>query len=417
MPDFGFGTYRVSDLNQAHIDALIEAIRGGIKLIDTSTNYFDGGAERAIAKAFRHFDASVGTNVEIVSKFGYIQGSLLQEYKDENSELRKLECSVVEYSPECYHSISKEFVHHQLSRSLQRLERDSLDCYLIHNPEYYILDAINKGVPQDEYLDGMYEQIFEAFCALEEEVREGRIKSYGISSNSFAKPSDAPDFLPYEDLTTLAYKAAKETGNASHSFTTVELPINIAEKEGLKCSFWAKEQGLRVLANRPLNAFYNGKMYRLAEYDESRDYYMYLNELLEFCDNDLLRPIYNLIEQLDESKHRFGFVGDYDAFVHTQVLPHLQRSLKDIEGDTKEKLLSYLELFLSEYREMVASESGRKTKEELRHLFKNCDDRLQKCALSYLMHQESIDYVLVGARRVRYVYDLLSLRDELLQEG
>ncbi len=417
MPDFGFGTYRVSDQNQAHIDALIEAIRGGIKLIDTSTNYFDGGAERAIAKAFRHFDESVREGVEIVSKFGYIQGSLLQEYKDDSSDLRKLECSVVEYSPECYHSISKEFVHHQLTRSLERLERSRLDCYLIHNPEYYILDAINKGVPKDEYLDDMYEQIFEAFCALEEEVKEGRIKSYGISSNSFAKPSNAPDFLPYEDLTTLAYKAAKESGNASHSFTTVELPINIAEKEGLKCSFWAKEQGLRVLANRPLNAFYNGKMYRLAEYEESRDYYMYLNELLEFCDNDLLRPVYNLIEQLDESKHRFGFVGDYDAFVHTQVLPHLQRSLKEIEGDTREKVISYLELFLAEYREMVASESGRKTKEELKHLFKNCNDALQKCALSYLMRQESIDYILVGARRVRYVYDLLSLREELAQNN
>ena len=140
---------------------------------------------------------------------------------------------------------------------------------------------------------------------------------------------------------------------------------------------------------------------------------MYLNELLEFCDNDLLRPVYNLIEQLDESKHRFGFIGDYDVFVHTQVLPHLQRSLKDIEGDTKEKLISYLELFLAEYREMVASESGRKTKEELKHLFRNCNDSLQKCALSYLMKQESIDFVLVGARRVRYVYELLALREEL----
>ncbi|SFV59946.1 Aldo/keto oxidoreductase [hydrothermal vent metagenome] len=413
MPDFGFGTYRISDHNQAHIDALIEAIRGGIKLIDTSTNYFDGGAERAIAKAFRHFDAAVYESVEIVSKFGYIQGSLLQEYKDTNSALHKLECSVVEYAPDCYHSISKEFVHHQLTRSLERLQRESLGCYMIHNPEYYILDAIKKGVPKDEYLDGMYEQIFEAFCALEEEVSRGRIKSYGISSNSFAKPSSLPDFLPYEDLTTLAHKAAKEMGNQNNSFTTIELPINIAEKEGLKCSFWAKEQGLRVLANRPLNAMFNGKMYRLAEYEESRDYYMYLNELLEFCDNDLLRPVYNLIEQLDESKHRFGFIGEYDHFVHAQVLPHLQRSLKNIEGDTQEKLLTYLELFLTEYREMVASEGGRKVKEELKHLFKNCHKPLQKCALEYLLKQESIDYILVGARRIRYVYELLALKEEL----
>ncbi len=413
MAELAFGTYRVSDLNQAHIDALTEAIRGGIRLIDTSTNYLDGGAERAIAKALANFDESIKSSVKIVSKFGYIQGSLLAEYKDENSELKKLLCNVVEYSAECFHSISKEFVHDQLSRSLERLQMQSIDCYLVHNPEYYILDAINKGVPKEEYLQGMNEQLFEAFCGLEEEVRRGRIQSYGVSSNSFAKPQNAPDFLPYEGLLELARKAAKSVGNETHSFSTVELPVNIAEKEGLRCTFWAKEQGLRVLANRPLNAFYNGKMYRLAEYDESRDYYMYLNELLEFCDNELLRPVYNLIEQLDESMHRFGFIGNYDAFVHTQVLPHLQRSLKDIDGDTKEKLIAYLELFLTEYREMVAYESSKKTKEELKHLFRECNKRIQECALEYLLKQDSIDYVIVGARRVRYVYDILSLKDEL----
>lgn len=413
MPKIGFGTYRISDQNQAHLDALAEAIKNGIDLIDTSTNYFDGGAERAIGKVLERFDASVRENVEIVGKFGYIQGSLLKEYNNLSSDLRKLGCEVVEYSKECFHSISKSFVHHQLERSLERLRTDFVDCYLVHNPEYFMLDAINKKIPKEVYLPQMLDQIFEAFCALEEEVKDGRIGSYGVSSNSFAKPKDAPDFLPYEELLPLAHKAAKEVGNANHSFTTVELPVNMIEKEGLFCTFWAREQGLRVLANRPLNAYFQGKMYRLAEYEESGDYYMYLNELLEFCDNDLLRPVYNLIQQLDETKHRYGFIGDYDTFVHAQVLPHLQRSLKGIEGDTREKLIAYLELFLTEYRQMVAYESGRKTKEELKPFFKNCNDKLQRCAMKYLFEQESIDYILIGMRRVRYVYDTLSLKDEL----
>ena len=413
MADFAFGTYRVSDQNQAHIDALIEAIRNGITLIDTSTNYFDGGAERAIAKALRRFDDSVREKVRIVSKFGYIQGSLLSEYKQEDSFLKKLLCDVVEYSPQCYHSIKKEFVHEQLTRSLKRLECEQIEAYLIHNPEYYILDAIKKGVDKEEYLSKMFTQIYEAFVALEEEVQFGRIKSYGISSNSFAKADDAPDFLPYEILPELAKKAALEVGNETNSFKIIELPINIAEKQGLHCSFWAKEHGLKVLANRPLNAFYGGKMYRLAEYEESRDYYMYLNELLEFCDNDLLSPVYNLVEQLDESVHKFGFIGDYDAFVHTQVFPHLQKALRGIDGDTKEKLVNYLELFLTEYREMVAYESSKRTREELGFLFRDCNETMQKCALSYLLKQASIDYVIVGARRIRYVYDILALKDEL----
>ena len=81
MSNFAFGTYRVTDLNTQHIEALKEAIRSGITMIDTSSNYMDGGAERAIAKVFRELDPSLRDKVEIVSKFGYIQGESLQKYK------------------------------------------------------------------------------------------------------------------------------------------------------------------------------------------------------------------------------------------------------------------------------------------------------------------------------------------------
>jgi len=414
MADFGFGTYRISDINQAHLDALSEAIRGGITLIDTSTNYFNGGAERAIGKVLENFDDSVRDSIQIVSKFGYIQGDLLDEYSQENSDLKQLLCDVIEYSPECYHSIEPEFVSHQLSNSLKRLQCDQIDCYLVHNPEYYILDAINKGIDKETYTKEMKNRLFESFVALEKEVQNGRINSYGVSSNSFAKSKDDKDFLDYEMLLELANEAALAVGVEKHSFTTIELPINIIEKQGLHATFWAKENGLRVLSNRPLNAVYNNKMYRLSQYDESRDYYMYLNELLEFCDNELLRPIYNLINELDESIHKFEFIGDYDTFIHAQVLPHLQRSLQNVEGDTREKIIAYLDLFLSEYRQMVEYETGKKTKKELERFFVSCNEPMQNCALKYLLKQDSIDYVLVGARRVRYIYDLFALRDELI---
>jgi aryl-alcohol dehydrogenase-like predicted oxidoreductase len=413
MADFGFGTYRISDLNQSHIDVLREAVKNGIDLIDTSTNYFDGGSEKAIAKALKNFDASIKEEIKIVSKFGYIQGSLLKEYLDKNSELSQLDMEVVEYSPTCYHSISPQFVHHQLEASLERLEADFIDCYLIHNPEYYIYDAINKGIDKQQYLSVMYERIFKAFVALEAEAKRGKINSYGISSNSFAKNENDADFLPYEPLIDLAKKAALEVGNKSHSFSTVEFPANIAEKEGLKCSFWAKEVGLRVLVNRPLNVLYNSKMYRLAEYESSRDYYMYLNELLEFCDNELLRSVYNLISDLDDKIYKFEFISDYDSFVHKEVIPHLQKSLMNLDDDSKEKLISYIDMFLYHYRDMVLYEISKKTKNELSHLFRDCNESMQVCALKYLLKQDSIDYVLVGARRMRYLYEILALRESL----
>ena len=403
MSNFAFGTYRISDLNPQHIEALKEAIDSGISMIDTSSNYMDGGAERAIALAFREFDDDKRDQVEIVSKFGYIQGSNLLDYKENAFE------EVVEYSEDCYHSISKFYLNLQLTESLKRLEMKSLDCYLIHNPEYYLLDAIKKGVDKDDRLDEMYKRIENAFIGLEEEVKSGRIRSYGISSNSFSVEQTSEEFLPYEDLITLAENAATVAGNERHSFTTIELPINILEREGLKCASWAKENSLRVLANRPLNAKYENMMFRLADYDESHEYYHHFNELMEVCDNDMLRPLYNLLEQLDASKHKFGWIGDYDTFLFTQIVPHMKKTLEAVDEQNRDTMLNFIDLFLQEYRKMVAYECSKSTRIQLKEFFKDCSALMQECAIDFLIQQKNVDYVLVGMRKPTYVHQILSL--------
>lgn len=404
MSNFAFGTYRISDLNPQHIAALKEAINSGIKMIDTSSNYMDGGAEKAIALAMRAFPEEVRESVEIVSKYGYIQNSNMALHKESPFE------EVVEYSESCYHSIAPSFMRNQLEASLERLELKKIDCYLIHNPEYYLLDAINKKIDKDERLDEMFERIYSAFVALEEEVTTGRIGSYGISSNSFAVAHDAIDFLPYEDLVIIAQKAADKVGNQKHSFTTIELPINLLEREGLKCAAWAKENGLRVLANRPLNASYDGVMLRLADYEESPEYYHHFNELMEVCDNEMLRPLANLLEQLDDNKHKFGWLGDYDSFLFSQIIPHIQKSLEPMDEQNRETLLNFIDLFLQEYRKMVAYECSKSTRAALKNVLKDSHKSLQEEAITFLQKQKNIDYILVGMRKPSYVNDILCIQ-------
>jgi aryl-alcohol dehydrogenase-like predicted oxidoreductase len=406
MSNFAFGTYRITDQNPQHIQALRDAIESGITLIDTSSNYMDGAAERAIALAMRGFDKVFHNSVEIVSKYGYIQGHNMELHKENGFE------GVVEFSEVCFHSIAPSFMRDQLERSLERLQREKIDCYLIHNPEYFIFDALNKNAAdKDEILDAMYERLYDAFVGLEEEVKSGRIGSYGISSNSFSKPHNDPEFLPYEDLLTLADKASEKVGNDTHHFTTIQFPINILEQEGLKCAAWAKENGVRVLVNRPLNAQKDGVMYRLAEYEESTEYYHLLNELLEVSDNDTLRPVYNLLEQLDENKHKFGWVGDFDTFLYAQILPHIKNSLESLDEENLETMLRYIDMFFVEYRKMVAYECSKKTKLTLSEEFSDCESKLQECALRFLLQRESIDYILVGMRKSSYVHETLALLD------
>jgi len=410
MSNFAFGTYRISDSNLQHIEALKEAIRSGIKIIDTSSNYMNGGAERAIAIALSEFDRDVQEEIEIISKYGYIQGTLLQEYLQNPSTIPNSQ-EIVKYSQECYHSISSSFMHEELTLSLQRLERDVLECYLIHNPEYYLLDAINRGISKDERLDVIYERLQEAFVGLEEEVMSGRINSYGISSNSFSLPKSSEEFLPYEDLLILAQNAAAIVGNKKHSFTTIELPINILEQDGLNCAAWAKKNGLRVLANRPLNAKYNNKMYRLADYEESRDYYNHFNELLEICDNDELRRLYNLIEQLDTTMYKFEWIGNYDIFLYAQIIPHIRKTLEAFDMEYSQEIVNFLDMYLAEYKKMVAYECSKKTRAELREFFNGCFLSMQECAVKFLMQKQYIDVIIIGMRKPSYVHQILSLNE------
>ena len=405
MSNFAFGTYRISDHNPQHIAALKEAINSGITMIDTSSNYMDGGAERAIALACREFDEDILEDIEIISKFGYIQNENMARHKETPFD------EVVEYSPECFHCISQTFIEDQLTQSLKRLERHSLDCYLIHNPEYYLFDAINNGIDKDDRLDEIYKRLFDAFMALELEVKNGRIKSYGISSNSFSKPRNDEEFLPYEDLITLAEDAAHEIGNEKHNFTTIQLPINLLEQDGLKCASWSHDNGLRVLVNRPLNAQHEGLMYRLADYDESIEYYNHFNELMEVSDNEILRPLFNLLEQLDDNKHKFGWLGDYDSFLYAQIIPHIKTALEVVDEQNRETMYNFIDMFLTEYRKMVAYECSKATRVKLKQNLVECTLSMQECALRFLMQRESIDFILVGMRKPSYVHEVMSLLD------
>jgi len=398
----GLGTYRISDQNPEHIQAIKTAAEVGVDLIDTSTNYMDGAAERAIALAFHSLPDNMIAGIEIVSKYGYIQGTMLKRIQ-EGEHFPEM----VKYAEHIYHCISPEFMQDQLTRSLERLNMDRLGCYLIHNPEYFLLDALQHDLDRNETLDRMYGRIENAFVALEEEVQHGRIQSYGISSNSFALESSDPEFLPYEDLVTIAKRAAKSSGAEIHHFSTIQLPINVLESEGLKCAEWAKKNGLRVLSNRPLNAQANSLMFRLASYDEPHDYYHHLNEVLAMTDDKSLRSVHNMIAQLDDVKHRFGFIGEYEQFLYSQVIPHFKDAMHELDPVAVEMLAEALDLFLQEYAKMVAFECTRMTKVQLKEKLKTCNKRLQECALDFLQAQTCIDYILIGMRKPSYVMQVM----------
>ncbi|KAF8929184.1 hypothetical protein BGZ52_002517 [Haplosporangium bisporale] len=287
----GIGSYRLALGVPEHEKILYKALERqsnpqlNINLIDTSSNYSNGRSEQLIGKG-------VPAN------------------------------EIVKYSRECYHCIHPEFMRDQLTRSLERLNTKFADILFIHNPEYFLMSTVRDvkdiEVNVKKHQNILLERLATLFEALEREIEKGRIRAYGISSNSFSlKPSNA-HFLPYEGLVKMAaaafekvrgqkqqehdrYKenlqllekeravsaateetntikppspsskatststskshhmkhptAPQPTKRTTHGLGFLQMPGNLLEMEGvLRTAKWAKGQGLRVFINRPLNA-------------------------------------------------------------------------------------------------------------------------------------------------------------------
>ena len=79
----GIGTYRMALGNQVHHSCLKRALDhshgSNFSVVDTSPNYGDGLAECIVGKIIGEMrNSSNTTSIEIMSKFGYLQGNALE---------------------------------------------------------------------------------------------------------------------------------------------------------------------------------------------------------------------------------------------------------------------------------------------------------------------------------------------------
>jgi aryl-alcohol dehydrogenase-like predicted oxidoreductase len=267
----GFGCYRVDVSVEEHRQALKQALEQGINLIDTSANYTDGGSEELVGVVLQEMIKEgqiTREEVVIVSKVGYLQGQNYRVSQERKKEGRAF-LDLVLYGQGLEHCIHPEFLEDQLTRSLARLQMETLDCYLLHNPEYYLGWAKNAGLSLESAREEYYRRIELAFRYLEEEVAKGRIRSYGISSNTF--PASASDYQ-FTSLTRVWEIA--ESISSDHHFQVIQMPMNLYEtggatesnqRDGQTVLEFSRVKGLGVLINRPLNAFHRNQLIRLAD--------------------------------------------------------------------------------------------------------------------------------------------------------
>jgi aryl-alcohol dehydrogenase-like predicted oxidoreductase len=278
----GFGTYRVDTREPEYREALKKALREGANLIDTSTNYMDGDSERLVGSVLRELTKSGELGREeviVVSKIGYVQGENLKQAEAREKAERPYP-DMVKYGEGIWHCIHPEYLADQLTLSLDRLGLATLDVCLLHNPEYFLSEAAHHADGDLAAMrDIFYRRIEQAFTFFESQVAAGRIRYYGVSSNTVTADPSHAEATSLSRICDAARVAAKAQSMDCHHFAALQYPMNLYESGALVTPNTGEDQhetvleaaqreGIAVLVNRPLNAMPTKKsgVVRLADF-------------------------------------------------------------------------------------------------------------------------------------------------------
>ncbi len=454
----GFGCYRIDAASLAHAQALQHALCNGVNLIDTSTNYGDGESEQLVGQVLQELIAQKRIQrkeIVVVSKVGYVQSQNLQLAKEREHSGAPFP-EMVKYMEGCWHCIHPEFLEDQLERSLARLQLSSLDALLLHNPEYFLSHAKKQHAPLQEARAEYYRRIANAFAFLERKAAEGKIAWYGISSNTFPRPSSDSEFTALEEVWNIAERLTPH-----HHFAVIQFPMNLFESAAVfeknqsngtqTLLQFAREKGLATLVNRPLNAMTGREMIRLADFEtitpqHAEEIYPAQLALLaalerEFIDGIIprfelrtrlqnLAQIFNWAEQLEGGLHLFRDWAHWDHVKQYTITPHNERALHFLRNFTRaaETWIVWEKRFRSALNTVLQTLSAvhsRSAAEKSRALHTDLNQSapelaatpsLSQKALRVLLNTEGLDVVLLGMRRQEYVEDgLQALRAQPAQ--
>lgn len=368
-----------------------------------------------------------------------------------------------------YHSLHPGLLQQQLDHSLDALETDYIDSYLLHNPEHYIqykqmLDKAglhktsNTTPPADSPSQSgakappmtlpdpltfppFEEKLLEAFIVLEDAVAQGKIRSYGVSSNwlAYASESQELNYKHWISLSESAYRTINKE-RATHgqvvndsrrsNLRVLQFPGNLLESYGVdNVARWAKTQGLEVMVNRPLDALdTQGHQWRLATYtgvphsvytalrDKTIEHFqeMAAKAAKSASMERNIKFLTTLVTDLDRELFRFQSVYHYQQDFSAQIMPMLIERMTMMQNP---EALEAIQTFLAVYEMKVRQHCSVAAEEHIASIYKDKynskSTKLQDFALNHLLNNENIDIVLNGMTREAYVDEALKLLDSV----
>ena len=181
LPSIGLGTYLGEPdeaTDQRYTEAIAEALRSGINLLDTAINYRHQRSERNIGHALaKLMDAGIRRDeVVVCTKTGYLsfdgdmpadpRAYFMKEYVEPGT-LKPQEVAGG------MHCMAPRYLADQIERSRHNLGLETIDLFYVHNPESQLGE-----VPREEFR----KRLKSAFEMLEKAVKDGAIRLYGTAT-------------------------------------------------------------------------------------------------------------------------------------------------------------------------------------------------------------------------------------------
>lgn len=245
LSSLGVGTFpgAADDATDGAVAAIVErAVLAGINVIDTAVHYRYGRALAAVRAGLeRAFAAGVAREqVFVAVKGGFLlfpEGppANLEQWFDAHIAARGLG---TRGDLAGAHLVAAPYLAWQLELARAALGLATLDAFLIDQPEVQVA-ALGKEKAQAK--------LARAFALLEQAVKDGRIRCYGISSfEALRVETDHALFQSLAALQGLAEGAARsvwQDAQARHHLRIVQLPFNPAMTEGFTRFSQATGQG------------------------------------------------------------------------------------------------------------------------------------------------------------------------------
>jgi uncharacterized protein YyaL (SSP411 family)/aryl-alcohol dehydrogenase-like predicted oxidoreductase len=455
----GFGGYRTGTEDADHRQALMNALRAGCNLIDTSTNYMDGDSERLVGSVLAELVKQGELKREeviVVSKIGYVQGQNLKR-AEAREKAGNPYPEMVKYGEGIWHCLHPEFLADQLDLSLDRLGLQTLDVLLLHNAEYFLSDAAHRRQKDLPVLrKEFYRRLQAAFEYLERQAAAGRLLYYGVSSNTSTTEPNDPEATSLSKMLEAARAAASAVGSRECRFRVLQCPINLLEPGAVLTANtgpdetrtlleFAQAERIAVLVNRPLNAMpsKHGGMLRLAEMpiEETGVTFEAQRDVVARLEDDYRRELASHIQwsgqgtspqdyfrwadELASLRPRVQSVEHWDQVEDQMIAPHLSQVLHALTKhfaqthaeQWQQWQTRYLPQLLLLFKEM-RREAGLKSREKTAAISKalqaflpmtKLNEPLSRKALWVLVSTPGVTCVLNGMRTPAYVTDSMAV--------